>query len=162
MLVSPKMENGKQVINPEDGDTIDEVYAVVDCNIIKKDGKIRFNVVKTAVDSKKELIQETMNLVGGEADAPDLIVHLVNVLNTLLPEDEQDHDDSDNVLLALYELAGCKLTQERRGYGFVELRKVEFVQRFLVWKSCCLQPPAVLVCLTGFMLCFHQLQQKLR
>jgi len=96
MLVSPKMENGKQVINPEDGDTIDEVYAVVDCNIIKKDGKIRFNVVKTAVDSKKELIQETMNLVGGEADAPVLIVHLVNVLNTLLPEDEQDHDDSDN------------------------------------------------------------------
>lgn len=96
MLVSPKMENGKQVINPEDGDTIDEVYAVVDCNIIKKDGKIRFNVVKTAIDSKKELIQETMNLVGGEADAPDLIVHLVNVLNTLLPEDEQDHDDSDN------------------------------------------------------------------
>ena len=95
MLVSPKMENGKQVINPEDGDTIDEVYAVVDCNIIKKDGKIRFNVVKTAVDSKKELIQETMNLVGDEADAPDLIVHLVNVLNTLLPEDEQDHDDSD-------------------------------------------------------------------
>lgn len=95
MLVSPKMENGKQVINPEDGDTIDEVYAVVDCNIIKKDGKIRFNVVKTAVDSKKELIQETMNLVGGEADAPDLIVHLVNVLNTLLPEAEQDHDDSD-------------------------------------------------------------------
>ena len=96
MLVSPKMENGKQVINPEDGDTLDEVYAVVDCNIIKKDGKIRFNVVKTAVDSKKELIQETMNLVGGEADASDLIVHLVNVLNTLLPEDEQDHDDSDN------------------------------------------------------------------
>ena len=96
MLVSPKMENGKQVINPEDGDTLDEVYAVVDCNIIKKDGKIRFNVVKTAVDSKKELIQETMNLVGGEADAPVLIVHLVNVLNTLLPEDEQDHDDSDN------------------------------------------------------------------
>ena len=96
MLVSPKMENGKQVINPEDGDTLDEVYAVVDCNIIKKDGKIRFNVVKTAVDSKKELIQETMNLVGGEADAPDLIVHFVNVLNTLLPEDEQDHDDSDN------------------------------------------------------------------
>ena len=96
MLVSPKMENGKQVINPEDGDTLDEVYAVVDCNIIKKDGKIRFNVVKTAVDSKKELIQETMNLVGGEADAPDLIVHLVNVLNTLLPEAEQDHDDSDN------------------------------------------------------------------
>ena len=96
MLVSPKMENGKQVINPEDGDTLDEVYAVVDCNIIKKDGKIRFNVVKTAVDYKKELIQETMNLVGGEADAPDLIVHLVNVLNTLLPEDEQDHDDSDN------------------------------------------------------------------
>ena len=96
MLVSPKMENGKQVINPEDGDTLDEVYAAVDCNIIKKDGKIRFNVVKTAVDSKKELIQETMNLVGGEADAPDLIVHLVNVLNTLLPEDEQDHDDSDN------------------------------------------------------------------
>lgn len=95
MLVSPKMENGKQVINPEDGDTLDEVYAVVDCNIIKKDGKIRFNVVKTAVDSKKELIQETMNLVGGEADAPDLIVHLVNVLNTLLPEAEQDHDDSD-------------------------------------------------------------------
>ena len=96
MLVSPKMENGKQVINPEDGDTLDEAYAVVDCNIIKKDGKIRFNVVKTAVDSKKELIQETMNLVGGEADAPDLIVHLINVLNTLLPEDEQDHDDSDN------------------------------------------------------------------
>ena len=96
MLVSPKMENGKQVINPEDGDTLDEGYAVVDCNIIKKDGKIRFNVVKTAVDSKKELIQETMNLVGGEADAADLIVHLVNVLNTLLPEDEQDHDDSDN------------------------------------------------------------------
>ena len=95
MLVSPKMENGKQVINPEDGDTLDEVYAVVDCNIIKKDGKIRFNVVKTAVDSKKELIQETMNLVGGEADASDLIVHLVNVLNTLLPEAEQDHDDSD-------------------------------------------------------------------
>lgn len=95
MLVSPKMENGKQVINPEDGDTIDEVYAVVDCNIIKKDGKIRFNIVKTAVDSKKELIQETMNLVGGEADASDLIVHLVNVLNTLLPEAEQDHDDSD-------------------------------------------------------------------
>ena len=96
MLVSPKIENDKQVINPEDGDTIDEVYAVVDCNIIKKDGKIRFNIVKTAVDSKKELIQETMNLVGGEADASDLIVHLVNVLNTLLPEDEQDHDDSDN------------------------------------------------------------------
>jgi hypothetical protein len=96
MLVSPKMENGKQVINPEDGDTLDEVYAVVDCNIIKKDGKIRFNIVKTAVDSKKELIQETMNLVGGEADASDLIVHLVNVLNTLLPEAEQDHDDSDN------------------------------------------------------------------
>jgi hypothetical protein len=95
MLVSPKMENGKQVINPEDGDTLDEVYAVVDCNIIKKDGKIRFNIVKTAVDSKKELIQETMNLVGGEADASDLIVHLVNVLNTLLPEAEQDHDDSD-------------------------------------------------------------------
>lgn len=95
MLVSPKIENDKQVINPEDGDTIDEVYAVVDCNIIKKDGKIRFNIVKTAVDSKKELIQETMNLVGGEADASDLIVHLVNVLNTLLPEAEQDHDDSD-------------------------------------------------------------------
>src|SRR5574344_1983531 len=57
MLVSPKMENGKQVINPEDGDTLDEVYAVVDCNIIKKDGKIRFNVVKTDVDYKKELIQ---------------------------------------------------------------------------------------------------------
>lgn len=95
MLVSPKIENDKQVINPEDGDTIDEVYAVVDCNIIKKDGKIRFNIVKTAVDSKKELIQETMNLVGGEADASDLIVHLVNVLNTLLPEVEQDHDDSD-------------------------------------------------------------------
>lgn len=95
MLVSPKIENDKQVINPEDGDTIDEVYAVIDCNIIKKDGKIRFNIVKTAVDSKKELIQETMNLVGGEADASDLIVHLVNVLNTLLPEAEQDHDDSD-------------------------------------------------------------------
>ena len=95
MLVSPKIENDKQVINPEDGDTIDEVYAVVDCNIIKKDGKVRFNIVKTAVDSKKELIQETMNLVGGEADASDLIVHLVNVLNTLLPEAEQDHDDSD-------------------------------------------------------------------
>ena len=93
MLVSPKMENGKQVINPEDGDTLDEVYAVVDCNIIKKDGKIRFNVVKTAVDSKKELIQETMKLVGGEADAKDLIVHLVNVLNTLLPDDKQDHDE---------------------------------------------------------------------
>ena len=93
MLTAPKIENGKAVINPEDGDTIDEVYAVVDCNIIKKDGKIRFNIVKTAIDSKMDLIQETMNLVGGEADAKDLIVHLVNVLNTLLPDDKQDHDE---------------------------------------------------------------------
>lgn len=93
MLTTPKFENGKAVINPEDGDSIDEVYAIVDCNIIKKDGKIRFNIVKTAIDSKLDLIQETMNLVGGEADTKDLIVHLVNVLNTLLPSDEQDHDE---------------------------------------------------------------------
>ena len=92
MLTEPSLRDGKIVLNPEDGDPLEVTFATVDLVIIKKDGKVRFNVVKSAVTKKNELIQETMNLVCGEADIGEMIVNIVNILNTLLPAGPADDD----------------------------------------------------------------------
>lgn len=92
MLTEPSLVDGKPVINPDDGDPLEVTFATVDLVIIKKDGKVRFNVVKSAVTKTNELIQETMNLVCGEADIGEMIVNIVNILNTLLPAGPQDGD----------------------------------------------------------------------
>lgn len=92
MLTEPSLHDGKIVLNPEDGDPLEVTFATVDLVIIKKDGKVRFNVVKSAVTKKNELIQETLNLICGESDIKEMIVNIVNILNTLLPAGPQDDD----------------------------------------------------------------------
>lgn len=96
MVVDELIRDGITIINPEDGLPLTVASAALDATIVKAEGKVRFNIVKTVVTSKMEFITESMRLVGSEADVKDLLVETVNILNVLLPASENDGESTES------------------------------------------------------------------
>ena len=98
MLVE-KLRNpdGGVVFNAE-REELEQAFAMVDATFYRRDGKTRMNVVQTTFGDNKDIIQQTLNLVVADADVKDLLTHLVNILNVLLPP-EPDHDSANTPLI---------------------------------------------------------------